>query len=159
MTTLEKLRAQKAALEALMEESALSPNQLWLFQELNYRIEVFECCQMFRRSAPCTTDMQILCRHYRMVDAYIHHLSLERQYGRRGNAATTEGSNEDTLKQHRAAALESLNQVIADYRRRFQSFHADAADQYASAINQVLCNVLIAWTQHRQCYVDINKEV
>ena len=149
MTTLEKLRAQKSTLEALMEESALSPDQLWLFQELNYRIEVFECCQMFHRSAPCTADTQVLCRHYKLVDAYIHHLSLERQYGKPAD---------ETQKQHRAAALGSLNQVIADYRRRFQSYRPGAAEQYAADIGKVLCNVLTVWMQHRDCYIDIKKQ-
>ena len=148
MTTLEKLHTQKAALEAQMEGSALTPEQLWLFQELNYRIEVFESCQMFRRSAPCTTDTQILGQHYKLVDAYIHHLSLERQYGKPAD---------DTQKKHRAAALENLNRVITDYRTRFKSFHAGTAEQYADVIGKVLCNVLIVWMQHRDCYVDIKK--
>jgi len=159
MTMLEKLRAQKAALEAQTEESALTPEQLWLFQELNYRIEAFESCQMFCRSAPRTTETQVLGQHYKLVDAYIRHLSLERQYGKRSNAATTEGSNDDTQKQHREAALGNLNRVIEDYRRRFKSYRPGTAEQYATDIGQALHNVLIAWTQHRQCYVDINKEV
>ncbi|MCL2301379.1 MAG: hypothetical protein FWC27_14645 [Firmicutes bacterium] len=158
MTMLEKLQAQKTALVAQMEESALTPEQLWLFQEFNYRIEVFESCQMFCRSAPRTTETQVLGLHYKVVDAYIRHLSQERQYGKRGNAATTEGSNDETQQKHRAAALENLNRVIIDYRKRFQSFRADTAEQYAAAIDQVLHNVLIAWTQHRQCYVEIKKE-
>jgi len=150
MTMLEKLRAQKAALEAQAEESALIPEQLWLFQELNYRIEVFESCQMFCRSAPCTTETQVLGQHYKVVDAYVQHLSLERQYGK---------AADDTQKQHREAALGNLNKVIEDYRRRFKSYRPGTVEQYAADIGKVLQNVLIVWTQHRQCYVDINKEV
>jgi len=52
----------------------------------------------------------------------------------------------------------NLNRVIEDYRRRFKSYRPGTAEQYAADIGQVLHNVLIAWTQHRQCYVDINKE-
>jgi len=149
MTMLEKLRAQKAALEAQTEESALTPEQLWLFQELNYRIEVFESCQMFCRSAPCTTETQVLGLHYKLMDAYIYHLSLERQYGKPAD---------DTQQQHREAALGNFNRVIGDYRRRFKSYRPGTAEQYAADIGQALHNVLIAWTQHRQCYVEIKKE-
>ncbi|MCL2495189.1 MAG: hypothetical protein FWE98_05985 [Oscillospiraceae bacterium] len=149
MTMLEKLRAQKAALEGQAEESALTPEQLWLFQELNYRIEVFESCQIFCRSAPRTTESQALGQHYKVVDAYVQHLSIERQYGK---------AVDDTQQQHRAAALENLNRVIGDYRRRFKSYRPGTAEQYAADIGQALHNVLIAWTQHRQCYVEIKKE-
>ena len=150
MTMLEKLRTQKATLEATMEESGLTLEQLWMYQELNYRIEVFESCQMFYRSAPCVPDTKILSQHYKLVDTYVQHLSRERQYGKPAD---------DTQKQHRAAALENLNQVIEDYRRRFKSFPTDTVEHYPVAIGHVLHNVLIAWTQHRQCYVEFNKEV
>jgi broad-specificity NMP kinase len=76
-------------------------------------------------------------------------LVQERQYGKPAD---------ETQQKHRAAALENLNRVIIDYRKRFQSYRADSAEQYAAAIGQVLHNVLIAWTQHRQCYVEIKKE-
>jgi hypothetical protein len=65
MTILEKLHAQKAALEPA---ATLNPEQLWLFQELNYRIDVFECCQKFRLSAPQSLDTKALCQHYKLVN-------------------------------------------------------------------------------------------
>jgi phosphohistidine phosphatase SixA len=144
MTILEKLRAQKAELET---QAALTPEQLWLFQELNYRMDVFECCQKFRSSAPQTIDTKALCQHYKLVNAYVQQLTEERQLGK---------AADETQQKHRAAALQNLQAVVADYRRRFQSYRPGAPEQYAADIGSALQTVLIAWTQHRNCYTEIN---
>lgn len=149
MTMLEKLRKQRDNLLEEFNESTPppTPDQLWVYQELLYRIEVIEVCQMFHRSAPCTTDLQMLCAHYQMVDAYIHHMSIERQYGQ----------PDDTQKQNRQTAANNLQRVIADYQMRFASFRPTTPELYGSEISNVIQSVLIVWIQHRNCYVDINK--
>ena len=150
MTMLEKLKTQRDILLSKLNEGAPTSKHLWLYQELLYRIEVFEVCQMFHRTAPCTTDTKILCGHYKMLDAYIHHLSLERQYGKPAD---------DIQKQHRQAALGNLQRVIADYQKRFQSFRPTTAELYGTEIGKIIQNVLVVWIQHRNCYVDVNKIV
>ena len=156
MTTLEKLQAQRTVLE---HQTPLPPEKLWLLQELVYRIGVFECCKVFQLSAPNTTDAAILGPHYKLVDAYIHHLAQERQFGKRGNAATTEGSADQAQQKQRETALASLNKVIGDYRRRFQSYRPGTPEQYAADIGRALQTVLPAWMQHRNCYIDVKKEM
>jgi hypothetical protein len=145
MTLLEFLTTRKAELEGL---EALTPEQLWLYQELCYRIGVFETCRMFTQAVPRTTDAALLASHYKLVDAYIHHIAQERLFG----------TKDEKVQQHRAAALQSLNSVIADYQRRFQSYRPKTAEQYPADISRTLQTVLIAWTQHRNCYIDIKKE-
>ena len=147
MTMLEKLQAQKAALEA---QPTLTTAQLWLFQELTYRIGVIECCKMFQNTAPSTTDAKILGAHYRMVDAYFHHLAQERQFGKAADPAQ---------QKQRETALASLRKVIADYQRRFKSYRPGTPEQYAADISSTLQTLLPAWMQHRNCYIDIKKEM
>ncbi|MCL2343223.1 MAG: hypothetical protein FWC62_04915 [Firmicutes bacterium] len=103
---------------------------------------------MFHRSAPQTTDPKALCGHYRMMDAYIHHLSAERQYGKPAD---------DIQKQNRQTALGNLQKVIADYQKRFASFRPTTAELYGTEVGAVIQSVLIVWVQHRNCYVDINR--
>jgi hypothetical protein len=147
MTTLEKLQAQRAALDA---QASLTPVQLWLLQELVYRIGVFECCKAFQLSAPNTTDAAILGPHYKLVDAYIHHLAQERQFGKPADQAQ---------QKQRETALASLNKVIGDYQRRFQSYRPGTPEQYAADIGRALQTALPAWMQHRNCYIDVKKEM
>jgi hypothetical protein len=147
MTTLEKLQAQRAALE---HQAPLAPEQLWLLQELVYRIGVFECCKAFQISAPSTTDAAIRGPHYKLVDAYIHHLAQERQFGKPADQAQ---------QKQRETAHASLTRVIADYQRRFQSYRPGTPEQYAADIGRALQTVLPAWMQHRNCYIDVKKEM
>ena len=148
MTMLEKLKGQRDTLLATLAETAATSAHLWTYQELLYRIEVLEVFQMFHRTAPCTTDAKVLCGHYQMVDAYIHHLSMERQYGKPAD---------DIQKKHRETALGNLGKVIADYRKRMNSFRATTAEAYGKEVGAIIQNVVIVWVQHRCCYVDVNK--
>ena len=147
MTTLEKLQAQRTVLE---HQTPLPPEKLWLLQELVYRIGVFECCKAFQLSAPNTTDAKILGPHYKLVDAYIHHLAQERQFGK---------SADQAQQKQRETALASLSKVTGDYQRRFQSYRPGMPEQYAADISRALQTVLSAWMQHRNCYIDVKKEM
>ena len=152
MTMLEKLRKQRDTLLAQMEtgENPVSPKQLWIYQELLYRIEVFEVFQMFHRTAPHTTDSKVLCPHYQIVDAYIHHIAVERQYGK--PADENEQKNRDT-------ATESMQKVIQDYKRRFNSFRPTTAEFYSKEIGELIQCTLVTWLQLRNCFVDINEMI
>ena len=147
MTLLEKLQAQRTVLEA---KAPLEVGQLWLLQEVVYRVGVIECCKAFQASVPATTDAKILGPHYKIVDAYIHHLTQERQFGQPAD---------DAQKKRRETALASLNKVIADYKKRFQSYRPGTPEQYAADIGKALQTVLPAWIQHRNCYIDVKKEI
>lgn len=147
MTILEKLQAQKTALEA---QRPLEAPQLWLLQEITYRIGVIESCKAFQNAAPISADTQVLGPHYKVVDAYVQQLLQERQYGKPTDAAQ---------QKQRETALASLNKVVADYRKRFQSYRPAAQEQYAADISRALKTVLPAWIQHRNCYINIKKEV
>ena len=148
MTMLEKLKGQRDLLLAQMNETAAGPEQLWLYQELLYRIEVFEVLQMFHRCAPCTTDAKILCRHYQMLDAYVQHISAERQYGKPAD---------DIQQKHRQTAQENLKKVIQGYQKRFASFRPTTAEVYGKEAENLIQTVLVAWIQQRNCYVDVNQ--
>jgi hypothetical protein len=148
MTMLEKLQGQRDTLLAQMNRLEPSPEQLWVYQELLYRIEIFEVFRMFQRTAPCTTDAKVLCRHYQMMDAYIHHIAAERPFGKPAD---------DMQQKHRQTAQENLDKVIAAYQKRFASFRPTTAELYGKEIENLVQTVLVAWIQRRNCYVDINK--
>jgi len=150
MTMLQKLKDQRDILLANMEsgEIPVPSKQLWLYQELLYRIEVFEVCQMFHRTAPCTTDTKILCGHYKLMDAFIHYIALERQYGKPAD---------ENGQQNRDTANASLQKVIKGYQRKFSSFRPTTAELYGNEAGELIQCVLVAWIQLRNCFVDINE--
>jgi hypothetical protein len=143
MTMLEKLHAQRTELEALPTPA---PEQLRMLQEAIYRIGVVECCKAFQLAAPRTAETKILAQHYKLVEAFVQQIPQERQFG---------ASTDETRQKHQATALENLNKVIADYRRRFQSYRPASPEQYAKDIGQALQTVLIAWAQCRNSQIEI----
>ena len=65
--------------------------------------------------------------YYRMLDAYIESLTLDRRYG--------PDRGPDTQKE-REAASQSLNWVVQDYRKRFSSFKPTNAESYWSEVSR-----------------------
>ena len=121
-----------------IEAGSYRPEQLFMLQELNYRICVIETMRDFCCSAPVTTDVRQLCTHYRVVDAYIRFLMSERQVG----------SKRDT-------ALSAFTKVVQDYQRRFGSFQATTPDQYKKVIENTINTVLPVWAQYRATYISL----
>ena len=149
-TMLECYQAQKINFDNGTRIAMPDPAQIWRQQELLYRIEVLEACQMFVKTAPNSADLNILVSHYQMVDAYIHNLTLERRYGM--------NSNDETKKQ-RDTAFNSLSLVIESYRKHFGSFTPDNdIGCYRKTITSVIQTVLPVWIQYRQTYIEIKKE-
>ena len=126
-----------------IEAGAYRPEQLFMLQELNYRICVIETMRDFCRSAPVTTDVRQLCTHYRVVDTYIRFLMSERQVGSK--------TDEDGQKK-RDTALSAFTKVVQDYQRRFGSFQATTPDQYKKVIENTINTVLPVWAQYRATY-------
>jgi len=146
---LDNLITKRNAMQQRFSETAPSPAEIWAFQELLYRIQVLETFKVFCQTAPCGTDVNIIMPHYKMVDAYIQHLSLERQFGKRVDEAT---------QKQRQTALGSLQAIVGDYRRRFQSFRPTSAELYGNDIANIIKTVIPAWVVHRNCYVSLEIE-
>jgi len=143
---LDNLISQKEVMQKHFCENAPGPDEIWAYQELLYRIHVLETLKMLCQTAPCCTDVQMIIPHYHMVDAYIRHLSLERQFGK---------PRDDAHQKQRQTALASLNTIIGDYRRRFKSFKPASAELYGTEITKVICTVIAAWITHRNCYINL----
>ena len=149
-TMLESYIAQKNGFDAGMQTSMPGPEGILRQQELLYRVEVLEACQMFVKSAPRGTDTKELCWHYQIVDAYLHNLVLERRLGA--------AADENLLKQ-RDTAHGNLLRVIQDYRKRFGSFAPGGnGDAYKKEITNVIQTVLPVWIQYRQTFTEVSKE-
>ena len=149
-TLLEKYIERKNSFDGRMQAAMPSPDDVWQQQELLYRIEVLEACQMLGKAAPRSADPKDLCWHYQMADAYFQNLTLERRYG---------ASADEKLKQQRETAHGSLLCVIQAYRKNFASFApGNDADCYRKEITKVIQTVLAVWIQYRQTYVEIIRE-
>jgi len=149
-TMLETYQAQKGSFDNSIQIALPGPEQIWRQQEVLYRIEVLETCQMFVKTAPNSVDVSLLVAHYQMVDAYVQNLTLERKYG---------VNSGDEMKKQRDTAYGSLNQVIEGYRKSFGSFSpGNDAGCYRKAIARVIQTVLPVWIQYRQTYTEIKKE-
>ena len=92
------------------------------------------------------TDLAPLQGHYRMLDAYIQSLTLDRRYG--------PDRGPDTQKE-REAASQSLDRVVQDYRKRFSSFKPTTTESYWSEVSRVIRSVLPAWLQVRDSFVPL----
>lgn len=80
-TWLSEYKNLKNEMEKQIGAGHVSLEQLMLYQELLYRIEVLYASQAFCQTAPVTTDVAVLSGHYQLVDAYIQCLTKERRLG------------------------------------------------------------------------------
>ena len=147
-TILENYLNLKTTLDAGMQAAKPDPAQIWQYQELLYRIEVLQVCQMFLKSAPESADVKTIVPHYQMMDAYVQNLMQERQ-----NVAGQD-------KQPCQTAYNSFFGVVSDYRKRFGSFApGNDTGKYGKEIAAVIRAVLPAWIQYREtCVAILQKE-
>ena len=149
-TTLETYWNMKVDMDSEMQNAKPASGQIWLYQELLYRIEVLQACQMFKKSAPESADSKVLAPHYQMLNAYIENLTLERR-GCPDNGRETQAQ--------RDTAHGNLRRVVEDYRKRFSSFSpGNDVRRYGIEISSLIQTVLPAWIQYRQTCTEINKE-
>lgn len=125
-----------------------SLEQLMLYQELLYRIEVLYASQAFCQTAPVTTDVAVLSGHYQLVDAYIQCLTKERRLGQPAD---------QNLKAKRQTASETLDKVVLDCRKRFSSFTPTDQNQYRKGVSSLINTVLPVWLKLRNTYINISK--
>jgi hypothetical protein len=149
-TLLENYYDRSNKFDSGMLTAAPGPADIWRQQELLYRIEVLEACQLFAKTAPQSTETGDLVWHFQMMDAYIQNLTIERRFGAKAD---------ETLQNRRNTSLVNLLRVIQDYRKRLGSFSpGNDAGFYRKTITSVIQAVLPAWIQYRQTYIEINKE-
>jgi len=145
-TILENYLGLKATLDTGMSRAAFGPAQIWQYQELLYRIEVLQVCQMFQRSAPESADSETILPHYQRMNAYVQNLLKERQI--------FVGQDQKECQ----TAYNSFLSVVNDYRKRFGSFAPGGdAGRYKKEIAAVIRTVLPAWIQYRETCVAIVK--
>ena len=142
------LRRQKE-FEQAFRQAGTTVGGAWMYQELMYRIDVFQVLQMFSTIAPVGKDMKPMLTHYQMLDGYINNLVYERKFGLPAN---------QDLEKHRAAAHMNLCRVIEDYRKRFSSFTPGEPDQYKKEIEKTIITVLPAWIQYREVFVSVKQK-
>ena len=149
-TILESYRNMKTAHESGIQTGNAGQVSVWTYQELLYRIEVLEVCQMFVKSAPQSADSKVLSPHFQMFNAYIENLTLERGRG---------ANNDGNAQKQRETAHGNLRVIVDDYRRRFGNISLNGdAGRYGKEIAGVIQTVLPAWIQYRDTVTEIKKE-
>ena len=139
-TWLSEYKNLKNEMEKQIGAGHASLEQLMLYQELLYRIEVLYASQAFCQTAPVTTDVAVLSGHYQLVDAYIQCLTKDQN-----------------LKAKRQTASETLEKVVLDCRKRFSSFTPTDQNQYRKGVSSLINTVLPVWLKLRNTYININK--
>jgi len=138
-------------LSRLVQSQPMQLEQVWNYQELMYRIEVLQVCQMLVKTAPMgTKETQAeMITHYHMFDGYFECIKNERRIGLQ---------TDENIQKQRDTAYQNLCHVIADYRKRFQSYHTKTPEQYSKNISKIVSTVLPAWINLRNTYMRINSK-
>lgn len=148
-TWLNDYKNRKLSLEPLLKRGKMTVQELLVYQELLYRIQILETCQSLCKTAPVSADMKELLGHYQLVDAVLHCAAKERKFG---------APADEKGKAQRKTAGENLEKITMDCRKRFSSFRASTPDQYRQSVSALFGTVLPAWLQWRNTYVPIGKE-
>ena len=147
-TWLNDYKAYKEALSHEFEGGAVAIGKVLQYQELLYRIDVLETCQMLCKTAPVTMDMKSLVAHYQLVDAYVQCIGRERRIGLPAD---------EKQRAYRKTSSEMLEKIVTDCRKRFSSFQPSSQDLYKRSISTLLSTVLPVWLQMRNAYTKIDK--
>ena len=124
-------------------------DKILVYQELLYRIDVLEACQLFVKTAPVTVDTKVLSYHYQMLDAYIYCMLNDHKFGQPAD---------EKQKAVRETAANSLMQIVLNCRKQFSSFKPNTAELYKQNINNLIMTVLSAWIQYRDTYINLKEE-
>lgn len=148
-TYLDDYNNRKLSFGPLLKQGKMTLGDTMVYQELLYRIQVLETCQMLCKTAPVTTDTRELVCHYQLVDAVLFCAGKEHAFG---------VPVQEKGKAQRKAAGENLAKIVVDCRKRFSSFQAKSPEQYRHSISAMVGKVLVAWVQLRNTYVPIGEE-
>ena len=80
-TYLDEYRNRKLSFAPLLQAGKMTLRDTVVYQELLYRIQVLETCQMLCKTAPVTTDTRTLISHYQLVDAVLFCAGKEHAFG------------------------------------------------------------------------------
>ena len=145
-TVLERYQTLRFQIGERMQKEPITPDMLWRYGELVFRIGVLETLQVYLNAAPLVMERSQLEGHYKMLDAYVQSITLDRKYG--------PSRGPDTQKE-RETAEKSLAQVVQDYRKRFSSFKPQNEESYRSEVGRAVQTVLPAWFQMRESFVPL----
>ena len=148
-TYLDEYHNRKLSFAPLLQAGKMTLRDTVVYQELLYRIQVLETCQLLCKTAPVTTDTRELVGHYQLVDAVLHCAAKERKFG---------APADEKGKAQRKTAGENLEKITMDCRKRFSSFQAKSPGQYRQSVSAMIGAVLVAWVQLRNTYVPIGEE-
>ena len=148
-TLLEKYINLQMGFAEKVASGVLPLEKVLVYQELLYRIDVLEACQLFAKTAPVTVDTKVLTYHYQMWDAYIYHMLTDHKFGQPAD---------EKQKKARETAANSLSQVVQNCRKQFSSFNPTTAELYKQSINTLITTVLPAWIQYRETYINLKEE-
>ena len=70
-TYLDDYNNRKLSFGPLLKAGKMTLGDTMVYQELLYRIQILETCQMLCKTAPVTTDTRELVGHYQLVDAVL----------------------------------------------------------------------------------------
>ena len=146
-TMLEKY--QNICADLTEGDCSMVPEEIWIFQEVVYRIEVLQVCQALVNNAPVGNEMKDMFSHYQMTDAYLENLKSERRNGT---------SSDQEMQKQQDTAHQNLCRVVEDYRKRFGSFSPTKQDHYKSEIGKVINTFLPAWICYRNKYINISSK-
>ena len=138
-TWLSEYKNLKNEMEKQIGAGHASLEQLMLYQELLYRIEVLYASQAFCQTAPVTTDVAVLSGHYQLVDAYIQCLTKERRLGQPAD---------QNLKAKRQTASETLDKVVPEAVFQLHTNRSEPVSQGSKQPNQHRFTGLAEAAQH-----------
>lgn len=141
---LEVYLEKQADFKAQIKSRSLPLDSLVAVQELNYRIDVIETCKSLTKTAPVTTESQVLGFHYLLSENLIRALLTEHRIGLKPN---------EEEKKSREAAHSSLERVIQNWRKRFDCYKASTQEQYAKDFGDFVGAVMPVWLAYRETYV------
>lgn len=145
-TILEQYQEKSEDYRSQMTADSFPLDELMNLQEMNYRMCVLETFQSMLRVTPITTDLQVIVKHFQVVYFYMELLLKERKFGPK---------MDETQRQKRDTALESLENVVRDGKERFMSFTAPNPDSYKKCIGKYCNAVLPMWMQYRETYISL----
>lgn len=145
-TVLEDYQEKKKEYLEQIAKGSFQRDDIFRFQETNYRIEVLECFQFFCRTAPITTDEHEMAYHYGMVCIYIDVLVKERRYGKKAD---------DELRIKRDTAFNTLMAVYEKCKEIFRNYQVESENYYRECISRFCSCILPVWLQYRDTYISL----
>ena len=145
-TVLEDYKELKKLMDDSMSDSQVTLEQLWMYQELMYRISVIEALKAYIKSAPLSMDEESIYRHFQLFVRFLQHLINERKF--------KDTSLEEIVKQQQTA-YESLKMIASDHRERMNSYSPDSDNQYKDDLSNIICTILPSWLQYRNTMIEI----